>query len=533
MTIKKLSSYVFVLSIMLLGLVLAACSGSKESQITLPTGAKAGDLLLESCTYRSDDVEYEADCGTLVVSENRSNLNSPLIALPLIRIRATGNNPTEPIFRLTGGPGRSNVGESSVVPWLIENHDIVLVGYRGMDGTVRLDCPEVVEVFKTGGGQGNMLSGTSLDENSAAYARCAERLQNEGIDLDGYTVTELIDDIKTARVGLGYERINLISSSFGTNIARIYSYMYPESINRSAMISVDTPYGVIHEAEAVDEVIRAYADLCKLDVECSSRTDDLAETMRTVSQDMPERWLLFPINPGLVKVGTFNFLMRTTDAPKIIDAWLAAAEGDSSGMTAMTLVAPTIFANASNWGHNAAMRASLGEFDSARDYRIELNPPNSIMGSPATTMAYAEYTAWPATLIPEEYRQVQPSDVETLLVSGNVDADTPVQFARDVLLPSLSNGQHVVLSEYGHGEFLALEPEASKLLLTSFYDTGLADASLFTYHPYDFQVGLGYPAMAKIGLVLVVLIPVLLIPLVWFIIRRVRRRIAKSNNLQL
>jgi len=527
MTIKKLSIYVFVVSIMLLGLVLTACSGAKESQITVPAGAKAGDLLLEPCTFRSGDVEYAADCGTLVVPENRSNANSQLIALPVIRIRATGNNPTEPVFRLTGGPGRSNVSGSSVVSWFIENHDVVFVGYRGMDGTVRLDCPEVVEVMKRAG-KGDMLSATALDESSAAYAHCAERLQNEGIDLDGYTVTELIDDIEAARGGLDYEFINLISDSFGTNVARIYAYMYPESIYRSVMIAVDTPRATIHEADVVDDLIRSYADLCAQDAKCSARTDDLAETMRVVAENMPERWLFFSINPGLVKVGTYNFFESTTEAPKIIDSWLAAAEGDPSGMALFSLLGPNMFANASAWGHNAALRSSLGQFDPERDYRIELNPPDSIMGSPASTAAFTGYAAWPANFISEEYRQIQPSDVETLLVSGNIDSDTPVQFARDELLPSLSNGQHVILSEFGHGEFLVLQPEASKRLLTSFYDTGVADDSLFTHHPVDFKVGLGYPAMAKIGLAAIVLGIVLLAMAVRFIMRKVRRRKARQ-----
>jgi hypothetical protein len=109
-------------------------------------------------------------------------------------------------------------------------------------------------------------------------------------------------------------------------------------------------------------------------------------------------------------------------------------------------------------------------------------------------------------------------------VSGNIDSDTPVQFARDELLPSLSNGQHVILSKFGHGEFLALQPEASKRLLTSFYDTGVADDSLFSDHPVDFNVGLGYPEMAKLGLAAIVLVVVALVVIVWFIVRKVRRR---------
>ena len=107
---------------------------------------------------------------------------------------------------------------------------------------------------------------------------------------------------------------------------------------------------------------------------------------------------------------------------------------------------------------------------------------------------------------------------------GSVDFNTPARYARDELLPSLSNGQHVTLSEFGHGEFLSLQPEASKRLLTSFYDTGVADDSLFTYHPVDFSVGLGYPAMAKLGLAAIVLLVIIVVAVVWFVARKVRRR---------
>jgi hypothetical protein len=232
---------------------------------------------------------------------------------------------------------------------------------------------------------------------------------------------------------------------------------------------------------------------------------------------------LLPVNAGLVKVATVQFLATTDEAAKTFDVWLAAADGDASGMAALTLLGPRMFASASVWGDNAAKRTSLGEYDLARDYRAELNPVDSILGSPGTLVA-VESTGWPTKLIPEEVRRIQPSEVETLLVSGNLDLNTPVQFARDQLLPSLSNGQHVILSEYGHGEYLRLQPEASIRLLTSFYDTGVADDSLYTHHPVDFRAGLGYPALAKFGLAAIVLIIVLLAALGWFIAARRPRR---------
>ena len=51
-------------------------------------------------------------------------------------------NPAEPIFRLEGGPGITNM-EFVRASRFADNHDVVLVGYRGVDGSSRLDCPEV------------------------------------------------------------------------------------------------------------------------------------------------------------------------------------------------------------------------------------------------------------------------------------------------------------------------------------------------------------------------------------------------------
>ncbi|MGD8815147.1 MAG: alpha/beta fold hydrolase [Anaerolineales bacterium] len=522
-TLTRRSVMLVIGSALLMSMLLAGCGGDDE-QISVPTGAQAGDLLgLETCAYEVDGEEYPADCGTLIVPENRNDPTSRLIALPVVRVRAAGENPDEPIFRFAGGAGLSNM-TFKLTPWFLEDHDVVLVGYRGVDGSVRLDCPEVAAEFRRAGGE-DMLNQAALEALAASFANCANRLEGEGVDLAGYTVTELIDDMEAARLALGYDRINLFSWSWGTDVARIYSYMYPEHIHRSVMIGVDVPGGVIHEAETVDTLLGYYAELCAQDAVCSTRTNDLAETMRTVSHDMPELWLLLPINPGLMKAVTSNFLELTSEAPSIIDVWLSAAEGDASGMAALSIIGRYVYAGASVWGHNAALRSSMGEFDATRDYLAELNPPDSIIGSPATTVAYAEYTAWPAHLIPEEYRMIQASDVETLLISGSIDFDTPAELARDVLLPSLSNGQQVILSEFGHvSDIASRQPEALRHLLINYYATGVSDDSLYVYQEVDFEVGFGFPEQAKLAVAVMVLLPIGLVALVWFVVRKRRRR---------
>jgi hypothetical protein len=110
-----------------------------------------------------------------------------------------------------------------------------------------------------------------------------------------------------------------------------------------------------------------------------------------------------------------------------------------------------------------------------------------------------------------------------------MDYSTPAQFATDELLLVLSNGEQVILSEFGHTRDLwGLQPEAMVHLVTTFYDTGEVDDSLFTHQPMDFNVKRGWPTQAKQYLAIAVAVPLVLVALVglvvWFIVRRVRRR---------
>src|SRR5436190_1397566 len=77
--------------------------------VSVPRGAHAGQLNLHSCHYATDKGSYAADCGTLVVPENRAEPQSTLIALPVTRIRARSASPGVPVFRLEGGPGLTNM----------------------------------------------------------------------------------------------------------------------------------------------------------------------------------------------------------------------------------------------------------------------------------------------------------------------------------------------------------------------------------------------------------------------------------------
>ena len=459
--------------------------------------AKPGDFSIRPGKVKINKVSYAADIGTLIAPENRSDPSARLIALPVVRIHSPNPQPGEPIFWLEGGPGSSNI-KYWTPAWLLADHDVVLVGYRGVDGSVVLDCPEIGRAFR---GKGDdLLEPQSLANIARAIDQASQRLQAAGIDLEGYTIREVVEDMEMARVAMGCGRINLFSMSYGTRIAQIYAALYPESLHRSAMISVNPPGHFVWEPSTIDAQLHDYAGLWAQDPRRAQQTADLAETLREVRRHMPKRWLLFPIDPGKVRIITFMMLFHRGTAAMVFDAYLTAARGDPSGLWLMSLASDFMLPKVLTWGHLMAQGRSA-DYDPGRDYVRELDPPDAILGSPVALAIWGTAGAWPTRLIPPELRRPQPSDVPTLLVSGSVDFSTPAEFATRELLPFLKNGRQVILREFGHvNDIFSLNPQAIERLLVSFFNTGEADDSLFTYTPMDFTVSRGFPKIAKLGL---------------------------------
>src|SRR5438034_6075224 len=163
-----------------------------DNAVSVPSGAHAGQLKLHPCHYATENGSYRADCGTLVVRENRHKARSRLIALPVTRIRARSAQPGVPIFRLEGGPGLTNM-EFSKASRFADEHDVVLVGYRGVDGSVRLDCPEVESALKH---STDFLGEKSFRAYGDAFRSCAHRLTDDGVDLAGYGLAQQVDDLR-------------------------------------------------------------------------------------------------------------------------------------------------------------------------------------------------------------------------------------------------------------------------------------------------------------------------------------------------
>jgi pimeloyl-ACP methyl ester carboxylesterase len=522
-----------IVALLLIGLVVLGLAylkfGAADDPMSVPAGALAGDLVLDPCTYSTEEGSYAADCGTLVVPENRADPQSRPIALPVTRIHARSGSPAEPIFRLQGGPGVTNM-EFELASRFAGKHDVVLVGYRGVDGSSKLDCPEVTSAREHAR---DFLSEHSFRADAAALSACADRLQDAGVDLAGYTLPERVDDLDAARRALGYERIDLLSESAGTRTAMIYAWRYPERIHRSVMIGVNPPGNYLWDAKTTGEQIRRYAALCAEDASCRSRTPDLEASLHAAYEHIPSRWWFLPIKEGNVKLGAFFGLINaTTDgagplaAPWTIDTLLTADKGDGSGAWLLSLMTQVIFPRVQVWGDVAA----VGRSDAAYARRFFATHANrgSVIGSPGTDFISAGgrlFDAWPGSPDENEYARVQDSKVETLLIGGELDFATPPQKATRELLPHLPNGHEVLLPNLGHSDdFWAYQPEAGNRLINTFFDSGRVDDSRYEPARVDFTPAFSHGAIAKIVLgVMLGLAALTVFSLLWMPLR-VRRR---------
>jgi pimeloyl-ACP methyl ester carboxylesterase len=486
--------------VLLTGLTYLGVSSSPET-VSVPRGAHAGQLTMHPCTYATENGGYRADCGTLVVPEVWGDPRSRLIALPVIRILARSSHPLAPIFHLNGGPGTTNMTFPQANR-LAAQHDVVMVGYRGVDGSSVLNCPEVTAALEN---SADDLGKASLTAYSQAFASCAKRLERSGVDLAGYTLAEQAADIEAARVALGYKRIDLLSESAGTRLAMIYAWRYPNSVDRSVMIGVNPPGNFLFSGAEIDQGIERYSALCAKQPACRARTANLAASVQHTTADMPRRWYFLPIKPGNVRVATLLGLQETISAdsplsgPMTLDSWISAAHGDPSGLWLLSLMADLAFPRAFTWGEFASI--AMADAQPAERYFSSGAGGGSIIGNPFTEFLWGAgglVHAWPANPGENQYTSVQNSNVPTLLIGGTLDFATPAQNATKELLPHLRNGHQVILSGLGHvDDFWAYEPGASTQLLARFYDTGQVDTSRYTQHVVSFATPVTQTAIAK------------------------------------
>lgn len=445
-------------------------------------GTKIGTVVLKPGSL----YQHRADFGIVQVPENRNDPYSGLTPLPFIRHQARDARIAEPIFILGGGPGKSNLWRE--MPAVFYAHSAVVnVGYRGVDGEVKLKCPEI----GTAMAKENPLSHTSLLAFRKILRQTYDRLIEEGVDLNGYTMLEVVDDIEAVRKALGYDKINLFSTSYGTQLAYLYCVRYPDAVKRNFMVGASNRghrFDSLWEPATIDGMLLEYNSLWTEDPEACANSSDITKTILSVLGTLPLTWNDVRIDPDKVRLATFVSLYETESAAAIFDAFVAAEKGDPSGLALLVLGYDDAVQDTSRqyWGDFLCKLVS-GGMDSTRDYETEMDPPWSILGSPSSKLWWtaASHGGWPIGPIPLTYQRLDTIRVRTLVLNGQLDFSSP---PRNMLGAKsyFTNADFIVLPAMGHMDVFKLQRGAIDHLAERFYLEGVVDTSRYHPHRIDF-----------------------------------------------
>lgn len=445
------------------------------------------------------------------VPENWNKTGSRKISLPVKVYHSSDPNSTAAIFWLSGGPGQTNL-EYEPPASLLRKHDVVLVGFRGVDGNSVLKCPEVVQALK--GVDNNLLSKSSVLNFQSAVANCAQRLQHEGVDLDGYTIEQVIKDLEHVRQELGYETISLLSASYGTRVALLYAQNFPNRIDKSVLIGANGPGRFVWERSIITDQIKQLSVLCANDPRCAERTNSLETTFSTVFENLPDHWLFFPIDAGKTKVTAFALLYHTNTAAMAVDALISAQDGDYSGMALMSNAYDFILPNMMVWGD--FFSKGFIDYDSSRNYYHDFESKG--LGSPLSSLVMDAGKYWPTKRPTDNYLHLVETEVNTLILSGSLDFSTPAQNATLEIMPFLKKGTQIIFKNRGHVADLLYDSMIISGIGHYFEDSGINFPSQTV--PFDFEPRGIFTLTAKVIVFFLMIISLLVVFLLYKLIKR-------------
>lgn len=435
-----------------------------------------------------DNKNYSTLRGYLEFPEDYNNLNSRKIQLPIFIIKSSNKTSAEPIFWFGGGPGASNIlSENNIISTnptkLLVNHDLVCIGYRGVDGSIILKSKKVNKALK--GLRNQLLSDKSLNNIEQKIIEYQSQLQEQNIDLNNYTMLNVIEDIEMVRKNQGYKKINILSVSYGTRLALLYSYKYPGIINRTVMIGANPPGHFIWDPEKTENILTKYDSLYK-NQNAFDYKGSIKEIMKKSFNNMPKRWLGFKLDADKIKVGTFTTLFSKAMAGLVFEAYNRAANNNDYSYLYVMQKMFDMSSSGITFGEMSS-KGVTADFVKATNYRKTLQGDNTILGGNLSKLYWGVSSAWQIRAIPEEYRKCRETATETLIISGDLDVSTPSDYAKEELIPYLKNGHQIILKNMSHSDIF-IKTMMTPNFLANYFDNGIINKEeITTPDTVDFQ----------------------------------------------
>lgn len=406
-----------------------------------------------------------AECGRFKVAENPAEPNGRQIELFVARVPAISlKKAADPLFLIAGGPGTSAVDlyTSSAAPFdrVRRERDIVLVDQRGTGRSHRLDCD-----YDTG----DLFASLEEIEPGPQNIKCRDDLSKNS-DLRQYTTSIAVKDLEAVRLALGYQRINLYGSSYGTRVAQHYARRYPAATRTLVLDGVVNPEVILGPAIALDaeQALRRILERCAKDAGCAQAFGDPFadyQALRARITSKPE-----PVTVADARTGRpihFNFTHRHLSAV----LRFASYNDDQAALLPLSLHLATrernftplanqfrVFARSLEESFAYGMHNSVACSEDAPFIdtgKLDLDALRAThMGSEQVEQLVAACREWPRGVVDPDLHEPLTSDAAALLLSGGDDPVTPPQYA-EIAKRGFKDSAHVMIAGHGHGQITA------------------------------------------------------------------------------
>jgi pimeloyl-ACP methyl ester carboxylesterase len=431
------------------------------------TTSISAQLKIKPYVFENEKKEkVDAEFGTLLVPENRSNPESNLIELAFVRFKSTAKNPGPPIVYLAGGPGGSGIwtAKGSRFPLFMalrEIADVIAFDQRGVGYSKpylqcfdRLALP--LDVAPTREAAIKELRDKS--RSCASYWRDIQR-----VDLTGYNTNESADDLEDLRKALGVPQISLWSISYGTHLAFATMRRHPQSIHRAILAGTEGPDHTYKLPSNIQKHLEDLAAVIQADPVVGKEIPDFLGLMKSVFDRLdakPETVeITDPQTKLKVKVIVNKFVMQyivasnigTTVSARFPALFYRASKGDFTNPAQVWLSQSRDEIGAAM---SYMMDCASGR-TAARRERIAREAKGTLLEDLFNFPFPDICTEWNAPDLGDEFRSPVKSDIPVLFISGTLDARTPISNAEEYR-KGFSNSTHMIIEGAVHSDPLFL-----------------------------------------------------------------------------
>ncbi len=399
-----------------------------------------------------------ARCGRLAVAENPSAAAGPRIELRVAVVAALDRRSRRaPLFILAGGPGQAAidlyVANAGAFARINRDHDLVMVDQRGTGGSAPLNCayPDDWEEV--------------VPDSARIQAATRRCLASLGDRVRFYTTSVAVHDLEAVRSALGYGRIDLYGSSYGTRVAQLYMRRHPGTTGAAILDGVTYPEQAIGPDTPMDgeHALDLILGRCERDTGCGASFPalrvEVAELRRRYGPERRPLRLDDPLlgspldvefNRGMLTAALRLLSYGGQPASMLPVLIHAAAGGDLRPLAAQTVMLSKQIADQLASGMQNSVICAEDEplFARSADRR---RMADTYQGTDQLDALAAICAVWPRGPVDADLHAPLHSDVPTLLLSGEADPVTPPADAERAA-GGLTHHRHLVIRGAGHGQ---------------------------------------------------------------------------------